>query len=473
MDAQDLHPAGAHALAPGYEWADYRVLRLLASGCDGLTYLAEDKILGTTVVIRELLPIRIATRSTSGAVVPLFSRNAGILAEAVRHLTEEARQIAAVRHPNMARVLRLFLANNTMCTVSEYETGASLTAWRAQQVKLDQRALLAVLLPLLDALAAMHSAALVHGGICPSRIRMRSDGSPVLFSPSANLPGTQESNVEQRLAVIPGYTALENYCLNGQLTAASDLYAMAAVAYTLITGARPVEAPLRLQGDTQPRLVDCAASSAFSTEFLRLIDQALSLSPASRPPGAAAFAQSLTQAAAALDDAIVAVPPPLPATFALEPSTQSAIQSALAECIGPIASVVLKKALASAKDWPELTAALAENLHEASVQKLFLQQIAHLAPQTQGSQQSMPAAVASPANVAAATALHDHFDPEMLVQLEAELANQIGAIARIVLKRSVARTNNRQALLKLLADEMGDPALGKKFLDWANARFTV
>jgi hypothetical protein len=107
------------------------------------------------------------------------------------------------------------------------------------------------------------------------------------------------------------------------------------------------------------------------------------------------------------------------------------------------------------------------------VQKAFLQQIAHLAPPSQGGQPSVPAAVASLANVAASTALHDNFDPEMLVQLESELANQIGAIARIVLKRSVARTNNRQALFKMLADEMGDPALGKKFLDWANARFTV
>jgi hypothetical protein len=65
------------------------------------------------------------------------------------------------------------------------------------------------------------------------------------------------------------------------------------------------------------------------------------------------------------------------------------------------------------------------------------------------------------------------FDPEMLSQLETELADQIGAIARIVLKRCVSRTSNRQELFKMLADEMGDPALGKKFLNWANARFTV
>jgi hypothetical protein len=84
VDAQDLHPVGAHALAPGYEWADYRVLRLLASASVGLTYLAEDKNLGTPVVVHELLPIRIATRSASGTVVPLFKHQAGVLAEAVR-----------------------------------------------------------------------------------------------------------------------------------------------------------------------------------------------------------------------------------------------------------------------------------------------------------------------------------------------------------------------------------------------------
>lgn len=473
MDTQDLHPAGSHALAPGYEWADYRVLRLLASGCDGLTYLAEDKILGTNVVIRELLPIRIATRSASGAVVPLFSDQAGILADTVRQLTEKARQIAAVRHPNMARVLRLFLANNTICTVSEYEAGASLMAWRAQQVKLDQRALLAVLLPLLDGLASMHGAALVHGEISPSRIKVRSDGSPLLLLPTPGLPRRQESNMEARLSVIPGYAAMENYCLNGQLTAASDLYALAAVAYTLISGARPVDAPLRLPGDRQPKLVDCAASSAFSSEFLRLIDQALALNPVSRPQGAAAFAQSLSQAAAAVDHVIVAAPPPLPAVFSLEHSAQLAIQSALAECIGPIASVVLKKALAGAKDWPALMAALVGNLHEASVQKMFLQQIAHLAPQMPGNPPTVPAAPGSPANVARATAANGSFDPEMLVQLEAELANLIGAIARIVLKRCVARASNRQELFTMLADEIGDPALANKFLGWANARFSA
>lgn len=472
MDAQDEHPAGAHALAPGYEWADYRVLRLLACASAGLTYLAEDKILGTTVVIRELLPIRIATRSASGMVVPLFKHQAGVLIETVQRLTEAARQMAAIRHPNIARVLRLFLANDTVCTVSEYEAGASLVAWRAPLAKFDQRALLAILLPLLSGLAAMHSAGLVHGEICPSRIRMRSDGSPVLFPPSASFSRAEDSNAEQRLSVIPGYAPIESYCLEGRLDAATDIYALAAVAYTLITGSRPVDAPLRLPGDTQLRLTECAAAPAFSPEFLCLIDQALSPNPASRPQDAAAFAHSLAQAAPGAEE-VVTAPPPLPAVFALEQSAQLAIQSALAEYIGPIASVVLKKALASATDGATLSAALIEHLPEESSQKKFLQQIAPLLPQVQGTHRPVPASIGAESKMIPSSNAPGSFDPEMLSQLETELADQIGAIARIVLKRCVARTSNPQELFKMLADEMGDPALGKKFLNWAHARFTI
>jgi hypothetical protein len=62
MDSRNPRIGIRHALPQGYEWADYRVVRLLASGVDGLTYLAEDRVLGTSVVVRELLPITIATR---------------------------------------------------------------------------------------------------------------------------------------------------------------------------------------------------------------------------------------------------------------------------------------------------------------------------------------------------------------------------------------------------------------------------
>ena len=85
----------------------------------------------------------------------------------------------------------------------------------------------------------------------------------------------------------------------------------------------------------------------------------------------------------------------------------------------------------------------------------------------------MSASIVAEPKAAPSSYAQGGFDPEMLSQLETELADQIGAIARIVLKRCVSRTTNRQELFKMLADEMGDPALGKKFLDWASARFTV
>ena len=42
---QDFHPAGAHALTPGYEWADYRVLRLLMGGDEQQVSLPDHPII--------------------------------------------------------------------------------------------------------------------------------------------------------------------------------------------------------------------------------------------------------------------------------------------------------------------------------------------------------------------------------------------------------------------------------------------
>jgi len=403
-------------------------------------------------------------------VVALFADQAATLADALQRLTEQSRQIASVRHPAIGRVLRLFLANGTLCVVSEYESGPSLAEWQAQNGAVDQKRLLAILLPLLDGLAAMHRLALVHGAIRPSQVRLRSDLSPVLLAPGANLALPETNNGEPLGAIWPGYAPIESYFANARLTPASDLYALAALACTLISGVPPLEAPRRLLGERLPSLAEHANASAFAPALLQLLDQALSLDPAARPQQATAFRQALVSATAATDPApTIAGEASFPATgIALDAGTLSEIQRLLAERIGPIASVVLKKAMAGANDWGSLTAGLTVHLPEESVQRQFLLQLAHLAPQTAEIAQSLPAE----ATPVVATA-HNNFDPELLRQLESELANQIGAIARIVVKRCATRASDRDELVRMLADEIGDPALSKRFLAWAGATFAA
>lgn len=478
MDSRNHRPAIPHALPQGHEWADYRVVRLLASGVAGLTYLAEDRTLGTPVVVRELLPITIATRGDNGSVVPLFAEHAEVLAATVRRFMDESRQIAGVRHPNIARVLRLFLANDTACIVGEHEAGATLAETRDHAGQMDQQGLLDILLPLLDALAAMHRNGLVHGDIRPSRIRVRSDRSPVLIPPTATLTLPVHNRPERTLTVTPGYAAIECYLGDTRPTPATDLYALAAVAYFLITGEKPIDAPRRLVSDPQSSLAKRVESTRFTAGLLQLIDQALTPDPASRPGDAAEFRKALVEAAApAGKEALVTSTPKIPSSgrpgagIDLDSSTHTLLQTALAERIGPIASVVLKRAVASASDWTDLKRLLAAHVPDASAQRQFLQQIEAFGPQGKEAQPLVVTRPTEPVPAAAPGMAQENFDPEMLKRVEAELANHLGAIARIVVKRCASRTHDRRELFRMLATEMGDPVLGGKFLAWASTTF--
>lgn len=479
MHSRHTHVAGAHALPEGYEWDDYRVLRLLASGVNGLTYLAEDRMLGTLVVVRELLPITIATRGESGSVVPFFARHAEILAATVRRFTDESRRIAAVRHPNIARVLRLFAANDTVCIVSEHEAGATLAESRDAAGPIDQQVLLGILLPLLDGLAAMHGNGLVHGDIRPSRIRIRSDQSPVLLPPTASLAAMDEGHVERTLTITPGYAPIECYSGDTRPTPATDLYALAAVACLLITGKKPLDAPRRLVSDPQPSLYKSADPTRFTARLLQLIDQALTPDQASRPHDAQAFRKALLEATAPAEKESAAANAPTLASSGrgaadidLDSSMLALLQTALAERIGPIASVVLKKALAASSDWAELKSALAANVPGVAEQRQFLQQIEAIGPGVRQPKRSSTAARTEPPSTTAPTVAHAAFDPEMLQQLQCELANHLGAIARVVVKRCASRAQNRGELFRMLAAEMGDPVLGGRFIAWASSTFT-
>ena len=56
------------------------------------------------------------------------------------------------------------------------------------------------------------------------------------------------------------------------------------------------------------------------------------------------------------------------------------------------------------------------------------------------------------------------FRPEQLSKAEADLAQYIGAVARVVVKRAAAKARDLPELYLLLADEIEDPQEKKKFV---------
>lgn len=319
-----MAPAGAEesgfALPAGSELLEYRLERVLGQGGFGITYLAQDTLLHERVAIKEYLPHDFATRDTSQTVRPRTTGDADTFRWGLDAFLNEARTIARFRHPSIMRVRRYFQAHGTGYIVMDFEDGASLEDWVKQGTP-DEAALRAILVAVLEGLGPVHEAGVLHRDIKPSNIIIRPDGSPVLIDFGAARDFRTRASRALTVIFTAGYAPLEQYSASSRQGPWSDLYALGAVAYRVVTGKRPPEAVLRHRDDPMvPAAV--AAKGRFSPPFLEAIDWALTPDERERP-----------QTAAALRDVLLGaqpVPPRRPAPTPVNNDSTIAIGRSLA-----------------------------------------------------------------------------------------------------------------------------------------------
>jgi serine/threonine protein kinase len=269
---------------------DYRIARVLGAGGFGVTYLAEEIALGRDVTIKEYFPADFAVRNEQFEAVPRSENSAGDYAWGLERFIEEAQTLARFDHPNIVRVYRYFRANKTGYMVLNFEEGQSLKSWlkslgRApRQKELDQ-----ILAPLLDALDVIHKADFLHRDIAPDNIIIRKDGAPVLIDFGSARGEIAAHSKTVSALVKPGYSPYEQYAETGKQQGPwTDIYALGATLYHLVTGKRPPDAPSRMVKD---ELVSAreAAVGAYRAGFLKAIDRALALNIDQRPQTVAAW----------------------------------------------------------------------------------------------------------------------------------------------------------------------------------------
>ena len=97
-----------------------------------------------------------------------------------RCFVREAREISALNHPNIARLIDGGLADDAPFLVLEYVDGEPLQRWCAEH-HLDLEARLRLLLTVCDAVAHAHSRLVVHRDLKPSNILVDRDGQVKLL----------------------------------------------------------------------------------------------------------------------------------------------------------------------------------------------------------------------------------------------------------------------------------------------------
>ncbi len=278
-----------HALQPGTIVDKYKIILVLGEGGFGITYLAEDIQLGLKVVIKEYFPNEFAMRS-GDSTITAKSKSMGDFAKGMQRFKEEAQTLAKFNHPSIVKILGFFEANDTAYFVMEYEEGIDLSQYLKQEKRaLSQEEILSIMMPILEGLKEVHKYKYLHRDIKPGNILLRSNKSPVLIDFGASKLAIGEASKSITSMLTEGYAPLEQYSTNiKQLGPFTDLYAVGAVIYKMITGKVPPSSQTRSYEVLQdePDLyekLEMMRLKGYDQNFLKSIDKTLSLKAKERP----------------------------------------------------------------------------------------------------------------------------------------------------------------------------------------------
>ena len=210
----------------------YRIVRQLGRGGMGAVYEAEDQRLGISVALKETLSSEVAMR---------------------KQFEHEARLLASMQHSALPRVSDHFVEGNRAFLVMQFIGGVDLARIIAQQPgPLPREQVIAWADQLLDALIYLHSRdrQVIHRDIKPHNLKLTATGQIALLDFGlARAQSSQASEVSITSSkAFFGYTrhyAPIEQIQDQRTDPRTDIYALGATLYHLLTGIKPPDAMVR------------------------------------------------------------------------------------------------------------------------------------------------------------------------------------------------------------------------------------
>ncbi|WP_431909967.1 protein kinase domain-containing protein [Micromonospora carbonacea] len=271
----------------------YRLVEQLGAGGMSVVWRGYDEVLGRQVAVKVL-----ASRLASD--------------RAFRHrLRAEAQAAARLCHPNITNVYDYGESEQVGLTVPyvvmELVDGGPLSARLGRDGTLPWREAVTIGAEVTSALATAHARGVVHRDVTPGNVMLTSTGVKVVDFGISALAGESEKGADGTLLGTPAYLAPERLD-NGQVSPATDVYALGLLLYRMLTGRLPWQAStttqmLRAHMYAEPEpMPDVPGLPA---EVAGLVHRCLAKRPEDRPV-TAEVARTLAGAAGML--ATVAVP---------------------------------------------------------------------------------------------------------------------------------------------------------------------
>jgi len=280
----------------------YRVKDQLGRGGMGAVYRAIDTLYDKPCAVKEFrlgyLPTEEetrlrgdvdATRAHSDSSHPqLVTRE-----QAIRQFRTEAMVLAKLEHPNLPKVTDFFDARDNYYLVMTLIEGSNLAAImkEARRKPLPEATVMGWMNQMMDALSYCHEQGVIHRDVKPANIILTSEGKVYLVDFGIAKPDPESETGLSSFT--SGYSPLEQYGDKGGTDTRSDIYALGATMYALLTGTEPAEAHNRVTDKDIPAPRSVVNNISPSTDAAVL--RAMAIKPDDR-------FQSVAKMRAALDD---------------------------------------------------------------------------------------------------------------------------------------------------------------------------
>lgn len=270
----------------------YVISRVLGQGGFGITYQAVDHKTGRSVAVKEFFPDSMAAR-TDRTTVSAFSGERGesfVYGKAC--FLKEAETLAQfIGNEHIVRVFSYFEENGTAYFVMEFIEGTSFDQYikdHGGKVPYDEAE--KILLPVIDALAAVHAKGIVHRDVTPDNIYITKDGGVKLLDFGAARYSLGDKSRSLDVVLKHGFAPKEQYTRRGKQGPYTDVYTVGASFYFAVTGRRPPDSIDRLEED---ELILPSSLVKIPQEKEDAILKAMSVQPANRYQTMGEFRQAL------------------------------------------------------------------------------------------------------------------------------------------------------------------------------------
>ena len=267
----------------------YRIVRYISHGGFGCTYEAVNTTWkNRRVAIKELFVSDFCNRDPHTGSVTVFTRSKQPLFDKLRDkFLDEADKLNGLMHTGIVRVTDAFEENGTAYYVMDYIDGQSLRDLVKKEGALSEVDALGYIRQVAEALQYVHSKKMLHLDIKPANIMLDGNGKAILIDFGVSKQYDEESgeNTSSLMGHSPGYAPVEqsNNSISKFLPA-TDIYALGATLYHLLSGAVPPPASELASGEELPSL-----PASVSEATRRAVLSAMTINKHDRPQSVAEF----------------------------------------------------------------------------------------------------------------------------------------------------------------------------------------